>query len=181
MPASQMASGRHIAGSCLYVQSQQPEMLSSTGAMLWVLNSPCGRGRGAVSGSHRGFCKAPLLTHTTNASWPPCSQPRSLFLPAAVLASPFLLCHQLSRAPHSPPALCGGLACDPPGTDLVSDTSAGSPDLHFSPFEGTGLGEARAETLNRFVLICFMILLGAVFTQIQQASGLDNLLEISGV
>lgn len=66
-------------------------------------------------------------------------------------------------------------------TDLVSNTSAGSPDLHFSPFEGPGLGEGRAETLNRFVLICFMILLGAVFTQIQQASGLDNLLEISGV
>ena len=67
------------------------------------------------------------------------------------------------------------------GTNLVSNTSAGSPDLHFSPFEGPGLGEGRAETLNRFVLVCFMILLGAVFTQIQQASGLDNLLEISGI
>lgn len=67
------------------------------------------------------------------------------------------------------------------GTDLVSNTNAGSPDLHFSPFEGAGLGEGGAETLNRFVLICFMILLGAVFTQIRQASGLDNLLEISGV
>lgn len=67
------------------------------------------------------------------------------------------------------------------GTGLVSSTSAGSPDLHFSTFEGPRLGERRAETLNRFVLICFMILLGAVFTQIRRASGLDNLLEISSV
>lgn len=73
------------------------------------------------------------------------------------------------------------LSCDPMGTDLVSSTSAGSADLHFSPSAGPRLGERRAETLNRFVLICFMILLGAVFTQIRQASGLDNLLEISGV
>lgn len=69
----------------------------------------------------------------------------------------------------------------PPGTDLVSNPSTGSPDLHFPPFEDPGRGEGRAETLNHFVLICFMILLGAVFTQIRQASGLDNLLEISGI
>lgn len=67
------------------------------------------------------------------------------------------------------------------GTDPVSNTSAGSADLRFSPFEGPRLGKRRAETLNRFVLICSMILLGAVFTQIRQASGLDNLLEISSV
>jgi len=77
--------------------------------------------------------------------------------------------------------LVGGLVRGSPGTDLVSNPSTGSPDLHFSPFEGPGRGEGRAETLNRFVLICFMILLGAVFTQIRQASGLDNLLEISGI
>lgn len=77
--------------------------------------------------------------------------------------------------------LVGGLVRGSPGTDLVSNPSTGSPDLHFSPFEGPGRGEGRAETLNHFVLICFMILLGAVFTQIRQASGLDNLLEISGI
>lgn len=44
MPASQMASGRQIEGSCLYVQSQQPEMLSSTRAMLAMSHLPMCQG-----------------------------------------------------------------------------------------------------------------------------------------
>lgn len=46
---------------------------------------------------------------------------------------------------------------------------------------GPRLGEQRAETLNHFMLIYFMILLGPVFIQIAQPSGLDNLLEINSV
>lgn len=136
----------------------------------------------------------PEATTSLNASW------LALF-PAVIIASakskigchsscPELWLSQTHTCPPPlpvpcaggcPPAPWGEILCDPVGTDLVSNTSAGSPDLHFFPFEGPQLGKGRAETLNRFVLICFMILLGAVFTQIWQASGLDNLLEISGV
>lgn len=122
-----------------------------------------------------------------NASRLLCSQSSSLFLPRAILAVALLA--QSSGYPKTNRAsrcqctsMAGGrLLCHPMGADLVSNTSTGSLVLHFSPFEGPRLREGRAETLNRFVLICFMILLGAVFTQIRQASGLDNLLEISGV
>jgi len=186
-------------GRCCGCQPVQPgrSLPDSCAAAHGLSISQRRRARGAESRSQQGFARP--LCSPGGGNIPKCLL--AAVFPAVILAAAMnnigcrLSCpeHRLSQTqlcpspppvPYAgvcPPALWGDACVIPREPIRLSNTSAGSPDLHFSPSEGPWLGEGRAETLNGFVLVCFMILLGAVFTQIRQASGLDNLLEIRGV
>lgn len=125
----------------------------------------------------RGPCCLLQSSSTLNASRLRCSQP-ALPLPTAIWAVPKPL---VSPEPVPCPGTTAQTFMGCPGNRAGFKHKRSITWFAFPPFQGPRLGERRAETLNRFVLICFMILLGAVFTQIRQASGLDNLLEISSV